>query len=118
MNSISCIIIEDEPEFMEILNFYLKKIPEVKVLGCYGDTVQATLEIERKKPDFIFLDINISGLEGPEFVELLDHQPKIIVLSGHSESFMKHYPEVSYVDFIQKPPTLERIKSAIQKCSL
>lgn len=116
MKTLNCIIIEDEPEFVEILRFHLKKIPEVTLLGCYGDTVQATVQIERKKPDFIFLDINISGLEGPEFVELLEHQPKIIVISGHSEAFMKHYPEVEYVDFIQKPPTLERIKSAIEKC--
>lgn len=112
----NCIIIEDEPEFVEILNFHLQKIPEITVLGAFGDTVQAAIQIERKKPDIIFLDINISGLEGPEFVDLLTHQPKIIVISAHSETFMKHYPEVSYVDFIQKPPSLERIKEAIEKC--
>jgi two-component SAPR family response regulator len=117
MKPLTCIIIEDEQEFVEILKFHLKKIPNVEVLGAYGDTVQATIEIERKKPDFIFLDINISGLEGPEFVEVLIHKPKIVVISGHTEAFMKHYPEVEYQDFIQKPPSLEKLKAAIQKCS-
>lgn len=117
MKTLTCIIIEDEPEFIEILKFHLKKIPNVEVLGAYGDTVQATIEIERKKPDFILLDINISGLEGPEFVEVLIYKPKIVIISGHTEAFMKHYPEVEYQDFIQKPPTLDRLKEAIQKCS-
>ncbi|MFY0599973.1 MAG: response regulator [Cyclobacteriaceae bacterium] len=116
METLSCLIIEDEPEFVEILNFHLRKIPEVEILGAYGDTVQAAIQIEKRRPDFLFLDINISGLEGPEFVELLDHKPKIIVISAHTETFMKHYPEVTYVDFIQKPPSFERLKEAIAKC--
>lgn len=116
MNTLTCIIIEDEKEFIDLLSHYLKKIPGIEIVGAYGDTVTATIQIERMKPDIVFLDINISGLEGPEFVELLDHQPKIIVISGHVEGFMKHYPEVKYVDFIQKPPTLEKLSAAIDKC--
>ncbi|WP_258105193.1 LytTR family DNA-binding domain-containing protein [Marinoscillum sp. MHG1-6] len=116
MKPLKCIIVEDEPEFIEILQFLLSKIEGIEIVGAYGDTVNAAIQIEKRKPDFIFLDINISGLEGPEFVEVLDHKPKIIVISAHTEGFMKHYPEVPYVDFVQKPPTLQRLKEAIAKC--
>lgn len=111
-----CVIIEDEREFVEILTFHLNQIQEINIIGDYGDTVQAAIQIEKNKPELIFLDINISGLDGPEFVDLLSYEPKIIVVSAHSESFMKHYPEVTYADFIQKPPTLEKIKAALEKC--
>lgn len=112
----NCIIIEDKKEFVEILCFQLNKINGINVVGVFGDTVQAAIQIEKKKPELVFLDINISGLEGPEFVDLLSYKPKIIVISAHSESFMKHYPEVSYIDFIQKPPTIEKIRAAVKKC--
>ena len=116
MKTLSCIIVEDEPEFIDILQFQLKKIENVEVIGAYGDTVSATINIEKKKPDFILLDINISGFEGPEFVEIIEHKPQIIVISGHTETFMKHYPEVHYVDFVQKPSTVDRLRTAIEKC--
>ena len=116
MNPITCIIIEDEPEFVDILNFYLKKIPEVRVLSNHANTDDAAQAIELNKPNFVFLDMNISGEGGPDFIQKLAYQPKVIIVSGHSESFMEYYPEVSYVDFLQKPPTLDKLKQAIERC--
>lgn len=111
----TCIIVEDEKDYQEILIHYLNKTGSFEILGVYPDTVAATLAIERKKPEVIFLDINISGLEGPEFVELLDHQPKIIIVSGHSEDFMKAHYEVPYRAYIQKPVDAEKLRKAIEK---
>lgn len=116
MEPITCMIIEDEPDFVDILNFYLRKIPEITVISDHADTDEAILAIETCKPDLIFLDVNISGGDGPDFIHKLTHQPKVIIVSGHSESFMKYYPEVTYVDFLQKPPTLDKLKQAIEKC--
>lgn len=111
----SYIIVEDDPDFAFLLKKYLEKIPDLEHLGTYGGTTDAVRNIERHKPDMVFLDINISGLEGPEFMELMDHQPKIIVVSGHIEEIMEKY-EMEYVDFVQKPPTVERLKEAVEKC--
>lgn len=116
MKKLTCLIIEDEEEFAALLTHYLKQLENIEVLAVISDTVSASMQIERKKPDLIFLDINISGLEGPEFVDLLEHRPKIIIVSGHNEDYMKQYPEVDYVDFIQKPPTAEKLRAAVDKC--
>ena len=116
MKPITCIIIEDEQEFVDILNFYLKKIPEVNVISNHSNMKDAIRAIESEKPDFIFLDVNINGGDGPDFIEELAHKPKVIIVSGHEESFMRYYPQVSYVDFLQKPPSLGRLKDAIAKC--
>lgn len=116
MKPFTCIIIEDEPEFVDILNFYLKKIPEVTVISDHRNAKEAAKAIEEHKPDFILLDVNIAGNEGPGFIKKLQHQPKVVIVSGHSETFMKYHPKVSYVDFLQKPPTLEKLKVAIDKC--
>ncbi|MEQ8238521.1 MAG: response regulator [Cyclobacteriaceae bacterium] len=116
MQTFKSIIIEDEKEYIDILKFYLKKIEGIEILNEYGDTVSAALEIERQKPDLIFLDINISGLDGPEFVDLLIHRPKIIIVSSHPESIMKSdFPDVDYDGYLQKPVDLEKLKAVIEK---
>ncbi|MEQ8474541.1 MAG: response regulator [Marinoscillum sp.] len=111
---IRCIIVEDEVHHQELLLFYLKKISIVEVVGMYEDTVNATMQIEKKKPDLIFLDINISGLEGPEFMDLLEHQPKVIMISAHSEEFMKNHYDIPYLAYIQKPISLEKLQTALE----
>ena len=115
MASMNYIIVEDDPDFAFLMQRYLDKIPNISHVGTFGGTTEAVLNIERQKPDIVFLDINISGLEGPEFMELIDHKPKIVVVSGHIEEIMKNY-SIDYVDFVQKPPTVERLEEAVDKC--
>jgi two-component SAPR family response regulator len=116
MRPLTCIIVEDELEFVEILNFYLNKIHDIRVLSHHTSTAEASVAIEKDKPDFVLLDVSISGDEGPDFINKLTHQPKVIIISGHTEGFMKYYPNVKYVDFLQKPPSLEKLATAIDKC--
>lgn len=115
MDNKGYIIVEDDPEFALLLRKYLEKIPGIEHLGTYGGTTDAVLNIERQRPDILFLDIQISGLEGPEFFDLLDYKPKVIVVSGYDEDIMENY-DIEYADFIQKPPTVDRLKEAIEKC--
>lgn len=115
MASLSYIIVEDEPEFALLLKKYLDRIPDTKHLGTFGGTTDAVLNIERLRPEVLFLDINISGLEGPEFIDLLEYQPKVIIVSGHSEEVMENY-DIDFVDYIQKPPTIETLTVALEKC--
>ncbi|WP_421872428.1 LytR/AlgR family response regulator transcription factor [Marinoscillum sp.] len=113
IKSYSCIIVEDEVHHQELLSFYLKKLGNIRLLGMYADTVNASIQIEKKKPDLIFLDINISGLEGPEFIELLEYQPKIIMISAHSEEFMNNHYQIPYLAYVQKPISLDKLQDAI-----
>lgn len=115
MRIYQAIIVEDEPMFVDLLKLYLAEIPGLHVAGTYGDTVGATLAIEKLKPDLLFLDINISGLEGPEFASLLEHKPQIIVISSHPESVMKDY-ELEIDAFLRKPITKEQLKRAVNVC--
>ncbi len=109
----TCIIVEDDLGHQEIIRFYLGKIDSIEILGMYIDTVNAVVQIEKQKPDIIFLDINISGLQGPEFVELLEYQPEIIMVSGYPEEFMKDHYEIPYKAYIQKPLDEQKLKEAL-----
>jgi response regulator of citrate/malate metabolism len=102
----TCLIIEDDPTFSEVLQTIIKNIPNLKLLGMVNNSVNGALTIAKEKPDLLFLDINISGLDGPEILEASDFKPKTIVISSHPESIMSDY-EIKYNHYIQKP-----IKSA------
>lgn len=112
----SCLIIEDDPAFVEILKVVISKVSEVELLGNCDNTLDAAKRIDIDKPDILLLDINISGLEGPEVLELSDHKPKTIVITSHPEEVMENY-EVEYVTFIQKPlRNSDQLVNAIHKC--
>lgn len=112
----TCLIIEDDPAFVEILKVVVKKVTNVELIGYCDNTLDAAKRIDMDKPDILLLDINISGLEGPEVLELSDHKPRTIVISSHPEEVMENY-EVDYVAFIQKPlKNSEQLVNAIHKC--
>lgn len=111
----SCIIVEDDEDFAEMLQQYLMRIGSLDVLAIHGDTTKAALDIEKLKPDLIFLDINISGLEGPEFMELVEHSPQIIVCSGHPPSVMSNY-DIEIAEYLQKPFSRDQLEVAVKRC--
>jgi two-component system LytT family response regulator len=114
----TCLIVEDDPAFVEILKIIVGKVKDVELLGTCDNTVEAAKRIDVNKPDILLLDINISGLEGPEVLEIADHKPKTIVISSHPKEVMDNY-EVDYVSFIQKPlKNSDQLVTAIHKCIL
>ena len=112
----TCLIVEDDPAFIEILKVVVSKVPEVELIGTCDNTLDAAKRIDLDKPNVLLLDINISGLEGPEVLELSDHKPKTIVITSHPEEVMENY-DVEYVTFIQKPlKNSDQLVNAIHKC--
>lgn len=110
------LIIEDDPAFSEILKVVSSKVPELDLVAVCDNTTDAARCIDVDKPDILLLDINISGLEGPEILEITDHKPKTIVISSHPEIVMQNY-EIDYVEYIQKPlRDSEQLINAIMKC--
>ena len=115
MDKLTYVIVEDDPASVLLLEKCLEDFPDMEYLGAFEGTTTAVLNIERKKPDLIFLDINISGLDGPEFLDLLDHEPNVIIVSNYDESVMEKY-SITYEAFIQKPPTKAKLEQAINLC--
>jgi two-component system LytT family response regulator len=116
MSKITCLIIEDDIAFSEILESVVSKVPEVTLIGVSNNTVDAARRLESEKPDILLLDINISGLEGPEILEVTDHKPKTIVITSHGQEVMENY-DIDYVEFIQKPlRSADQLINAIYNC--
>jgi len=110
-----CIIIEDNPAFVKILEVFIGKIGYIDIISVHDDSISSAVSIFRNKPDLIFLDVSISGLNGLDMLETLDDRPKTIVISNHSSEFLENYKNISIDAFLQKPVDFENFKKVIEQ---
>jgi two-component system, LytTR family, response regulator len=65
---IKCIIVDDEPMARDVVRRYIQKIPTLKLMGEFGNAIEATIFLQEQSVDMIFLDIKMPQLSGTEFV--------------------------------------------------
>jgi two-component system, LytTR family, response regulator len=112
------LIVDDERKARERLAEMLKQIPEVSICGEAIDGASALEAIEREKPDVVLLDIQMPRLNGFEILDELSGQaiPLIIFVTGYNQYAIKAF-EVSAVDYLLKPFTIDRLRQALAKAS-
>jgi two-component system, LytTR family, response regulator len=111
-----CIITDDEQNSRETLRHLLAAIaPDVIILAEAKNTEQALGFIEKLKPDLLFLDINMPGQTGIEFLE--EHGPlncHVIFTTAYNEYAVKAF-RLNAIDFLLKPIDPDELESAIKK---
>ena len=55
MNPITCIIVDDEPLAVKLLESFVAKTPDLELIGSFTDSVEAINAIKEQKPDLLFL---------------------------------------------------------------
>ncbi len=108
------VIIDDEVAGRQLIQEYLEDYPDLVVLGEANNGVDATKLINEFKPDLIFLDIQMPGMTGFDVLKHLDEIPQIIFSTAYDQYALKAF-EVHAVDYLLKPYTKERFKSAIER---
>lgn len=107
-------IVDDESLAIQELETLLKPYPKLEMIGK-SDRVQKAIEdINTLKPELIFLDINMPGMDGFELLSKLDEVPEVIFVTAYDEYAIKAF-EVNALDYILKPINPERLKDAISK---
>ena len=110
------IIVDDESAGRQLLKEYLSDFPELVVLGEANNGVDAMKLINQFKPDLVFLDIQMPGMTGFDVLKHLEEIPQIIFSTAYDQYALKAF-EVHAVDYLLKPYTKERFKTAIERLS-
>lgn len=108
------IIIDDERLARKELTSLLSEHKEIEIIAEATNADEALDLIESKKPDLIFLDIQMPGKTGFEMLEMLDYLPQVIFTTAYDEYALKAF-EVNALDYLLKPIRPDRLKEAIQK---
>lgn len=109
-----CVIVDDEPLSIEVLEGYLKKIPNIEVVATFNDAISAMTTLKEKDIDFLFLDIEMPKITGIEFLRSITDPPMVIITSANKNYAIEGF-ELNVVDYLLKPLTLERVVRAINK---
>lgn len=110
------LVIDDSRLARNELKRLLKEFETIEVIGEAGDAIEAKEMIEEKKPDLIFLDIQMPGKNGFELLEDLEEVPEVIFTTAYDEYAIKAF-DYNALDYLQKPIQKDRLLGAINKVS-
>jgi len=107
-------LLDDEPGVRGLLHHFLDQIDQVEVVGENGSPLDAIAQINGLKPDVLFLDIEMPKLNGFQVLPYLKTHPLIIFLTAYDQYAVSAF-EVNALDYVLKPPTLDRIKQSLSR---
>lgn len=110
----TCLIVDDEKLARELLREYLEGFPEIEIIGESAKGNEAVELINKMKPDILFLDVQMPGMNGFDVLEEIDHEPYVIFTTAYDQYAIKAF-EKNAVDYLLKPLDEERFRSAVNR---
>ena len=114
MRPITCIIVDDEPLAVRLLESYVEKTPDLELMASFTDSINAINAIKTQKPDLIFLDIQMPNIDGMELAHSLPEETRVIFTTAFKEYAFESY-EVNALDFLLKPVRYNKFLAAVEK---
>jgi len=114
MKKLKVLIIDDERNAREEIKLLLKSYPDVEIIGEAKNADDAKEQIDIKKPDLLFLDIQMPEKTGFDLLESLDNVPQVIFTTAYDQYAVKAF-EVSAIDYLMKPIREERFAKAMEQ---
>ena len=112
--TLSCIIVDDEPLAVKLLESFVTKTPDLTLLGSFTDSVEAINAVKEQKPNLLFLDIQMPDLNGMELAHMIPSETRVIFTTAFKEYAFESY-EVRALDFLLKPIRYNKFLAAIDK---
>lgn len=113
---IKCIIVEDETLAQQVIESHLRNTPQLELVGICNNVIEAKNLLEGNEIDLIFLDIQLPGMTGLNFLRTYPESPMVILTTAYAEYALESY-EFNVIDYLLKPISLERFTRAINKLS-
>ena len=112
--SLKCIIVDDGPLALEVLEAYIDRIEGLELVAKCENAVKAFDALKKQSVDLIFLDIQMPKLTGIDFLKVLNPAPKVIFTTAYREYAIESY-ELNVVDYLLKPIAFNRFMMAVNK---
>ncbi len=111
---IKCILIDDEPFALNILEDDLLAFDQVEVIGKFNSPLEVPGFLQKNTIDLIFSDIQMPELLGTEFIRNLENPPLVIFTTAFHQFALEGF-ELNAIDYLMKPIRKERLAAALKK---
>jgi two-component system LytT family response regulator/two-component system response regulator LytT len=126
--TISALIIDDEQLAREELSYLLGSVGGVDIVAQGSNGIEAVEQIEAFRPDVVFLDVQMPGLDGFAAIERLlernrartsvaneaEALPQIVFATAYDQYAVRAF-EVNAVDYLLKPFDRARVEQAVER---
>jgi DNA-binding LytR/AlgR family response regulator len=114
VNPITCLIVDDEPNAVQLLEDHIRKVPRLILKHTCYDAFEALNFLQSDEADLLFLDIEMPGFSGMELAAFLHKGQRIIFTTAYANYALEGY-EFNAVDYLLKPITFKRFAQSINK---
>lgn len=108
------VLVDDEKLARDRLRRLLKKAEDVSIAGEAEDGESAIALVAREKPDLMFLDVQMPGLDGFSVLDQSEHVPHVVFATAHDAYAIKAF-EVHAIDYLLKPISQARLEEALRR---
>jgi len=112
--NIKCVIIDDEPLAIKVVENHLKEFQNFEVIETFNNPIEALPLLEKGAVDVLFLDINMPKMNGLDFANTLNSKMNIVITSAYREYAVESY-DLNVLDYLVKPIPFNRLLKTINK---
>ena len=113
---IRAIIVDDEPLARDGVRLHLDSEPDIEIIGEAGGGEEAVALIETMRPDLIFLDVQMPGLDGFGVLEAVGatHMPVTVFTTAYDQFAVRAF-DAHAIDYVLKPYDEDRFRRAVNR---
>jgi len=111
---IRCLVVDDEPLALHIVEDYISKVPFLKLVKSTTNPIEALTWVQEGGVDLVFLDVQMPELTGIQFLKIANGKAKVILTTAYPEYALEGY-ELDVVDYLLKPIAFDRFFKSVQK---
>lgn len=114
--AVRAVIVDDEPAARRGVRLLLSRDPEITVVGEAADGIEAVDLIRRERPEMVFLDVQMPGIDGFEVLRRVEGAASmaVVFVTAYDEHAIKAF-EINAVDYVLKPYEDERFFAAVRR---
>lgn len=111
---IKCIIIDDEPLAIKVIESHLSEFQNFEIAGTFNSPIPALSLLEKSTIDVVFLDINMSKMNGLEFLRNTVLKVNIVITTAYREYAVESF-DLDVLDYLVKPIPFNRFLKSVNK---